>query len=319
MSDHEPALRISGLRTRYGNRNILNGLSLRVEPGSIYGLLGPNGAGKTTLIRAICGRVKPIGGTIDVDGIVNTERHALRKIGLVPQDIALYAHLTVRENLEVFGRLSGLSRRQVRVGVDWVSGAAHLENLMHDRIETLSGGWKRRVNIAAAILHNPSLLILDEPTVGVDVEARNGLHDLILELSHSGMGILLTTHDMEQAETLCSKVGFLLGGVLAPEGHPQQLVDETFQDYKEVILELRGSPSYLQFEQLQTAGWAPSNGGLSWSRFEQNRKISETHLAHDFVRQGLNVREVRVREPGLDSLFVHLTRNADREQVEGAA
>jgi ABC-2 type transport system ATP-binding protein len=319
MSDYQPALRISELRTRYGNRNVLNGLSLTIEPGSIYGLLGRNGAGKTTLIRAICGRVKSVGGTIDVDGIANTNRHALRKIGLVPQDIALYAHLTVRENLEVFGRLSGLSRQQVRDGVDWVSDAAHLGDRMHDRIEILSGGWKRRVNIAAAILHNPSLLILDEPTVGVDVDARNGLHELILGLSHAGMGILLTTHDMEQAETLCSKVGFLLGGILAPEGHPQHLVDETFRDFKEVILELRTSPSHPQFESLLTVGFAPSNGGLSWSRFEQNRKISANHLARDFESQGLNVREVRVREPGLDSLFVHLTRDAGHEQAEDAA
>jgi ABC-2 type transport system ATP-binding protein len=319
MSDYHPALKISGLRTRYGNRNVLNGLSLTIEPGSIYGLLGRNGAGKTTLIRAICGRVKSVGGTIGVDGIANTNRHALRKIGLVPQDIALYAHLTVRENLEVFGSLSGLSRQQVRDGINWVYDAAHLGDRMHDRIEILSGGWKRRVNIAAAILHNPSLLILDEPTVGVDVDARNGLHELILELSHAGMGILLTTHDMEQAETLCSKVGFLLGGVLAPEGRPQQLVDETFRDYKEVILELRTSPSLPQFESLLTVGFAPSNGGLCWSRFEESRKISANHLAHDFGRQGLNVREVRVREPGLNSLFVHLTRDAGHQQTENSA
>jgi ABC-2 type transport system ATP-binding protein len=319
MSNHEAALRVDGLHTQYGNRSILNGLSLTVEPGSIYGLLGRNGAGKTTLIRTICGRVRPISGSIHVDGIANTSGHALRRIGLVPQDIALYSHLTVKENLEVFGRLSGLSHKNMQKAVDWVHHATHLEGRMQDRIEILSGGWKRRVNIAAAVLHNPSLLILDEPTVGVDVDARNGIHELILELSHTGMGILLTTHDMEQAETLCSKVGFLLGGIVAPQGHPQQLIDETYHDYKELILELRSVPSDAQLGMLRASGLAPFNGSLGWSKFEQAREISVTHLANEFERQGLNVREVRVRDPGLDSLFVYLTRERDSDHTEGGA
>jgi ABC-2 type transport system ATP-binding protein len=319
MSDHDTALRIDELYTKYGNQNILNGLSLTVEPGSVYGLLGRNGAGKTTLIRTICGRLRPVSGSIHVDGISNTSGHALRKIGLVPQDIALYSHLTVKENLEVFGRLSGLSSKNMRSAVDWALDAIHLEGRMNDRIEILSGGWKRRVNIAAAILHSPSLLILDEPTVGVDVDARNELHELILELSHTGMGILLTTHDMEQAETLCSKVGFLLGGIVAPQGHPQQLIDETYHDYKELILELRSAPTEHQFGELQASGLASSNGSLSWSKFQQAGEISVTRLGQDFERQGLNVREVRVRDPGLDSLFVYLTRERDSDHIAGGA
>jgi ABC-2 type transport system ATP-binding protein len=319
MSDHDAALRIDELHTRYGNQKILNGLSLTVEPGSIYGLLGRNGAGKTTLIRTICGRVRPVSGSIHVDGIANTSGHALRRIGLVPQDIALYSHLTVKENLEVFGRLSGLSSKNMRNAVDWAYHATRLEGRMNDRIDILSGGWKRRVNIAAAILHNPSLLILDEPTVGVDVDARNELHELILELSHTGMGVLLTTHDMEQAETLCSKVGFLFGGIVSPQGHPQQLIDETYHDYKEMILELRSAPTEEQFGELQASGLASSNGSLSWSKFQQANEISVTRLGRDFERQGLNVREVRVRDPGLDSLFVYLTRERDSDHIEGGA
>ncbi len=319
MLERNAALRINGLHTQYGNRNVLNGVSLTVEASSIYGLLGRNGAGKTTLIRSICGRIKPVKGKILVDGIANTKAQALHKIGLVPQDIALYLHLTVKENLEVFGRLSGLSRKDARNAVDWVYQAAHLNGRMNDRIDILSGGWKRRVNIAAAILHNPSLLILDEPTVGVDIDARNALHELILELSHTGMGILLTTHDMEQAETLCSTVGFLFNGIVAPQGHPQHLLDETYQDCKEVVLELRHPPSHDQFEMLKASGLAPFNGNLSWSRFEPLENISSSHMAHDFQNQGLTVREVRVRDPGLDSLFVHLTQDHDPDIYLGAS
>jgi ABC-2 type transport system ATP-binding protein len=319
MTDPSTALSIAGLWTRYGKRNVLRDLSLEVGYGEIYGLLGPNGAGKTTLIRTICGRVAPVGGTIEIAGIRNNNRRALRQIGLVPQEIALYPHLTVRENLDVFGRLSGLSRGDTGRAIEWVSDAAQLESRMHDRVEILSGGWKRRANIAAAILHQPALLILDEPTVGVDVDARNGLHELILELSRTGMGVLLTTHDMEQAETLCSTVGFLRDGCVDPQGHPRQLIEEMYQDYKEIIVELRYALIADQSDILHHSGFAPSNGGLSWSRFSQPGKISTSELSVQLERSGIEVREIRVREPGLDSLFVHLSRGTDQSEMESAA
>ncbi len=313
------ALSISGLQTRYGARDVLRGIDLEIEFGEIYGLLGPNGAGKTTLIRTICDRITPVSGTVQIAGIANTKREALRQIGLVPQEIALYAHLTVKENLDVFGRLSGLSRKDTNDAIEWVSYAAHLDGRMQDRVEILSGGWKRRANIAAAILHRPALLILDEPTVGVDVDARNGLHELILELSRTGMGILLTTHDMEQAEILCSTVGFLRGGLVAPQGHPRQLVEELYHNYKEIIVELRNTPTPLQEVLLHNSGLVAFNNSLSWSKFEHPDNISTGHLAHDLEHHGINVREIRLREPGLDSLFVHLTREADHWVMESVA
>jgi ABC-2 type transport system ATP-binding protein len=313
------ALSITDLHTRYGERDVLRGLGLEVAFGEIYGLLGPNGAGKTTLIRTICGRITPLGGSVEIAGVANTDRTALRKIGLVPQEIALYGHLTVQENLDVFGRLSGLSRKDTHDAIDWVSQAAHLDGRMQDRVDILSGGWKRRVNIAAAILHRPALLILDEPTVGVDVDARNGLHELIMELSRTGMGILLTTHDMEQAEALCATVGFLRNGVVAPQGHPRQLVKDMYHDYKEIIVELRHAATPGQSSLLGGAGFEHSNGCMSWSKFEHPSKVSATRLAAELERSGMEVREVRLREPGLDSLFVQLTREADQWAMEDAA
>lgn len=319
MTHPGAALRIADLHTRYGERDVLRGLDVEVASGEIYGLLGPNGAGKTTLIRTICGRIKPFGGSIEIAGMANTERKALRQIGLVPQEIALYSHLTIHENLDVFGRLSGLSRKDTRDAIDWVSHAAHLDGRMDNRVEILSGGWKRRVNIAAAILHKPALLILDEPTVGVDVDARNGLHELIMELSRTGIGILLTTHDMEQAETLCATVGFLRNGVVAPQGHPRQLVEDMYHDYREIIVELRHTATPGQSSLLGGAGFEHSNGGMSWSKFEQPGKVATNRLAAELERSGMDVREIRLREPGLDSLFVHLTREADQWAMENAA
>lgn len=226
--DQIPILAVEGLEVRFGQRQVLRGLHLAIGPGEIFGLLGPNGAGKTTLIRTICGRVTPSAGSATIAGHRAGRRAALNHIGLVPQELALYMHLTVQENLVAFGRLSGLRRRDTNKAVAWALDAARLRERANDRVDILSGGWKRRVNIAAAILHNPSLLILDEPTVGVDVDARNELQDVIRDLSHSGMAVLLATHDLDQAETLCKTVGFLRDGVIDPLGTPRDLIGEVF-------------------------------------------------------------------------------------------
>ncbi len=318
MSEPPDALFVSGLRVRYGAREVLKGLDLQVGAGEIYGLLGPNGAGKTTLIRAICGRVRPLAGTISIAGSP-VSRKSLRQIGLVPQEIALYPHLTIGENLEVLGRLSGLSHKATSAAIGWASEAANLGGHLRDRVDILSGGWKRRANIAAAILHRPALLILDEPTVGVDVDARNALHDVILQLSHAGMGVLLTTHDLDQAETLCSAVGFLRSGIVAPQGEPRQLIESAFGAQKEIILELRQPPTTHQADLLAQSGFAPSNANLTWIMLGTASQNSAAELSAALNRAGMAVREIRFREPGLDSLFVRLAGWADPSAMEPAA
>lgn len=310
MSEHPAALVVSGLRIRYGHRDVLRGLDLHIAAGEIYGLLGPNGAGKTTLIRTICGRLRPVAGSATIAGYACGGRDALRRIGLVPQEIALYPHLTARENLEVFGRLSGLDFAATTAAIAWASEAAALIERLGERVDILSGGWKRRVNIAAAILHRPALLILDEPTVGVDVDARNGLHEVIQHLSRTGMAVLLATHDLDQAETICATVGFLRDGVVAPQGHPRILVDAAFNGQREIILELRQAPSSSQAGMLRQAGFALANGGLTWVSLSRASNESVSELSAACEQAGIAIREVRLREPGLDSLFVQLSRSA---------
>jgi len=299
-------LTIDALRVRYGRREVLKGLSLNVGKGEIYGLLGPNGAGKTTLIRTICGRIKPLSGDVVVAGH-SPGKVALRQIGLVPQEIALYAHMTVQENLQTFGQLSGMDRHKVGEAIEWAMEAADLKSRRNERIEILSGGWKRRVNITAAILHRPALLILDEPTVGVDVDARNGLHEVIKQLSQTGMAVLLATHDLDQAETICTNVGFLRNGVIAPQGHPRQLVDQTFGSRREIIIELRRHPLSEHAGLLQRAGFSAFNGGMSWVMLGDATDRTITELAASLVDAGIEAREVRSRAPGLDRLFLHLS------------
>jgi ABC-2 type transport system ATP-binding protein len=304
-------LDVTALTVRYREREVLRGLDLRIESGEIFGLLGPNGAGKTTLIRTICGRIRPRTGQVIVAGRPNRQRASLRQIGLVPQEIALYGHLTAHENLVAFGRLSGLSSRATREAIAWAAEATRLSTRLDERVEVLSGGWKRRVNIAAAILHHPQLLILDEPTVGVDVEARNELHEVIHTLSHSGMGVMIATHDLDQAETLCTNVGFLRDGVIAPRGTPRQLIEATFGDHKEIIVELRRPLSPDQRQVLTRSGFTAGNADMSWSILGDEGQNQAGEISARLARLDIDLREIRVREPGLDSLFVHLAQRRD--------
>jgi len=315
-----PILSVEHLEIRLGRREVLRGLDLSIAAGEIFGLLGPNGAGKTTLIRAICGRVTPRRGSVRIAGHPNTERAALNHVGLVPQELALYMHLTVKENLVAFGRLSGLSRADTKKAVAWAMQAARLGERAKERVDILSGGWKRRVNIAAAILHNPSLLILDEPTVGVDVDARNELHEVIKDLSHSGMAVLLATHDLDQAEILCSAVGFLRDGVIAPTGAPRELIARTFEGQKEIILELRRKLTTKQRDALLRSSFAPGASDMTWSVLGAADGSTSVGLAERLEKVGILVREIRIREPGLDSLFLHLVHQHGKvDQAPGPA
>ena len=301
MDNRSRPLSVEGLTVSYGQREVLSGLSVDLEEGDIFGLMGPNGAGKTTLIRAICGRVEPRSGSLRVGG--DTGKARLRHIGLAPQEIALYPYLTVRENLEVFGRLSGLSRQIVHERLPWASNATRVADRLDERVGLLSSGWKRRVNIAAAILHSPKLLILDEPTVGVDIEVRSHLNDVILELSGSGMAVLLATHDLDQAETLCNRVGFLRSGRLAVQGAPADLVREAFGGRKKIIIELRRPAGPQDLMLLKRIGFTPDPASRTWTLLRGDADHQVNHLGAALRKAGIDLREIRLREPGLDSLF----------------
>lgn len=302
-----PALQVEGLSVRYGQARVLNGLDLTIKPGEIYGLLGPNGAGKTTLVRTICGRIGPSAGHIRVAGQTNGKRQALRRIGLVPQEIALYPHLTARENLIAFGQLSGLSRRDCIDALRFAMRATHLEERADSFIHTLSGGWKRRANIAAALLHRPSLLILDEPTVGVDVDARNALHEVIRDLGRTGLAVLLATHDLDQAQSLCDRVGFLRGGAIAPSGRPDRLLRKAFGNDRMLIVDLFEHATQGTSTMLRRIGFQEHHSRLEWSRMIEASAQKQAALTRALHQTDLHIKEIRFREPGLDTLFLRLS------------
>jgi ABC-2 type transport system ATP-binding protein len=199
-------LRIEGLIKRFGPVTAVDGITLDLQSGESLGLLGPNGAGKSTLIRSIVGRVIPNAGTISVFGSAADSTEARLALGWVPQELALYSRLTSRENLESFGRYHGLSGVALRQAVEWCLTWAALLDRAEEPVANLSGGMKRRLNMAAGLVHQPKLILMDEPTVGVDPQSRNRIFEMIEELHREGTSMIYTTHYMEEAERLCDSI-----------------------------------------------------------------------------------------------------------------
>jgi ABC-2 type transport system ATP-binding protein len=308
-------LRCESLTKRFGDRTAVDGVGFAVAPGETYGLLGPNGAGKTTTISMLCGLLEPDAGTVHVGGDrMGTGRcEAKAHLGLVPQDIALYPDLTARENLSFFGRLQGLDRGLLRRRVDEVLELVGLADRAGDRVDGFSGGMKRRCNIAAALLHEPKLLVLDEPTVGVDPQSRAAILDRIAELQSSGMAVLYTTHYMEEAERLCDRIGIIDEGRIVAEGSRPELVEQV-GEHPIVRLTATGD----------LAGLAAALDGqphvVRAARAEDRLEVTVTDAARALVAviesaevHDVHVAGVEVVEPDLESVFLHLTGKALRD------
>lgn len=206
---------------------VVNDISISVERNEIFGLLGPNGAGKTTTISILCGLFPPTSGKVTIDGMPLDTQHAAIKqvVGVVPQDIALYPTLTARENLNFYGSMYGLSGKTLKEKISLWLDHFGLTEAANRRVSTYSGGMKRRVNLIAGILHDPKIVFLDEPTVGVDVQSRNVIIERLRELNRSGTTIIYTSHHMEEAEYFCTRVAIIDHGRIITQGPPQELVE----------------------------------------------------------------------------------------------
>jgi len=294
-------LRVEALKFSFPARPVLRGIDLAVQSGEIVALLGPNGAGKSTLIRCICNRLAPDSGSIWIN-----ERPLRRRLpapaplALVPQHVALYPHLTPEENIAVFARLAGLARVRVAAAVRRTAARCGLEPVAGQRCATLSGGWQRRVNIACALAHGPSLLILDEPTVGIDPPARAQIEDLLGMLAGDGLAILMTSHELDQLERLAHRVAFLNDGVIVEQGPPATVLERRFGGKLEARLRLAANTA-TNGVSLQHLGLAPRDPErIEWSGLlapEQARALSAR------LPEALEVGELRLRRPGLDALW----------------
>jgi ABC-2 type transport system ATP-binding protein len=220
-------LQVNRLSKRYGERVAVNAISFSIARGETVGLLGPNGAGKTTVIGMISGTSRPDGGEVSLGGLsLSQAANALkRRVGLVPQDLALYEELSAWANLQLFGGLYGLRAAELEPRATAALALVGLTDRSTDRVKTFSGGMKRRLNIAGALLHEPDLILLDEPTVGVDPQSRNAIFDNLEELKRRGKTLLYTTHYMEEAERLCDRVLIL--------DHGEILADDTVAHLKQ--------------------------------------------------------------------------------------
>jgi len=222
----------------------IDGISVKINQGEIFGLLGPNGAGKTTTISILCGLFAPTKGEVYIDGLsIRKDKEQIKSIiGIVPQDIALYPSLTAYENLRFIGRMYGLKGKILKERIGMYVELLGLEDSLRKKISTFSGGMKRRINLVAGLLHNPKIVILDEPTVGVDVQSRNLMVQYLYDLNKSGTTIIYTSHYLQEAECLCSRVAFMDNGKIITIGSPKELVCGApgCQTLEEVFLKLTG-------------------------------------------------------------------------------
>ena len=219
-----PALEVDGLVKRFGDLTAVDSVSLKVRAGECLGLLGPNGAGKSTLIRAMVGRVIQDSGRVMVMGQAAGSTEARLALGWVPQELSIYPRISCRENLSSFGRYYGLKGQTLKEAIAWCLHWAALEEKQNDVAKTLSGGMKRRLNMAAGMIHRPKVVLFDEPTVGVDPQSRNRIFEMIEALRDAGTAIVYTTHYMEEAERLCDRIAIIDRGKIIAEGTKEELV-----------------------------------------------------------------------------------------------
>jgi ABC-2 type transport system ATP-binding protein len=298
-----------GLCKRYGGLVAVDDVSFDIAPGETYGLLGPNGAGKTTAISIVAGVLTRDAGEVTVDGQQVSIRSAAGKerIGYVPQDVAVYPDLTGRENLRFFARMYGLRGAAARERIDEVLQTVGLAERAGDRVATYSGGMKRRINIAVGLLHRPRLLILDEPTVGVDPQSRNAILEAIEALSEQGLAVLYTTHYMEEAERLCDRLGIIDLGKLIAEGTPRALT-ALVGEHDRIRLAATGNLAAAgrALRELPTVRQV-TVGAAAIDLLDEDASTALPRILAAATAAGAVIQSVNVAEPDLEAVFLHLT------------
>ncbi len=308
-----PILEIEELRKRYGAATALNGVSLTVNAGELFGLLGPNGAGKTTLLSIVSGLLDADGGTVKVDGqrFTRHDRELRRLVGIGTQDLAVYPDLTARENVVFFGNLYGLERSHLAHRTEELLTAVGLHDRADHRAGTFSGGMKRRLNLAVAVVHSPKLLLLDEPTTGVDPQSRQLIFGIVKSLNAAGMTVVYTSHYMEEVQALCPRIAIVDGGqviacdtlahllTLRPSGIKLR-IDGVPQGFPDRVRSLTGVTSA-----------AMASDGVAIETTAVGPLLPK--LAEACRDAGLTPTSMEVTESTLERVFLHLTGHALRD------
>ncbi|WP_440951998.1 ABC transporter ATP-binding protein [Methanococcoides sp. FTZ1] len=308
MTD-DGVITVEGLSKQYDGFKAVDDVSFEIKRGEIFGLLGPNGAGKSTIISILCCLLEPTSGKVTIDGldVENNAADIKRIIGVVPQEISLYYTLTARENLAFYAKIYGLSGKEMKNRIDELLEMVGLTARADDRVEGYSGGMKRRINIAVALLHNPRILFLDEPSTGVDPQSRKRIYDTIRDLNRQGMTVLLTTHQMEDAEKLCHRIAIVDKGKLIA------------LDSLDGLLKMVGETDIVHV----TAKEIPTEAVDIIKKIDKVQKVSldegnmTIQLVHGrellagiidtLMDSGAKVESIQIKEPDLETLFLHLT------------
>lgn len=304
-----PVLEVRSLRKVFGDLIAVDGISFSVQEGEIYGFLGPNGAGKTTTISMICGLLRPTEGEILVEGIGIREnpREVKRRLGVVPQEVAVYEELSARQNLEFWGGIFGLGGAVLKGRVDALLEQVGLQDRAKEPVKNFSGGMKRRLNLALGLVHDPRLILLDEPTVGIDPQARRKILDIVKQVVKTGRTVLYTTHYLEEAEELCDRLAIIDHGRILAEGRVSDLKARLGDGS---LLTVQGgftgqalTAAAAKVEGLLPVEIADGKGMLMVGR--QGPGLGRT--LESLFAQGLTFEDIVVKEPNLQDLFLKLT------------
>jgi len=301
------ALEVADVRKSYAGNEALRGVTFRVRAGERIALLGPNGAGKTTLIRCISGRAEVSSGEVRLFGKKLGLPNATSQLGVVPQELAIYPDLSAKENLECFARLHGLRGRKLHDRVDWALHWIGLQDRASDLTAKFSGGMKRRVNIACGVMHSPGLLLLDEPTVGVDPQSRQRIFDMLDELNQVGTSILLTTHHLDEAEQRSDRIVIIDHGQVIADGTIDELLEQTIGKQKRVSLEVEGTVSKLP----DGLTLQPLTGRVVGAC--ENLADELPNWMESLAASGVRIVNLELQTPNLHHVFLHLTGRDLRE------
>ena len=299
-------LKIENLKKTYGKIEALKNINLEIEEGEFFGLLGPNGAGKTTLMNVIIGYLSADSGRIIFNNsTISTQSSSFKnQIGYVPQEISLYQELSAEQNLKIFGKLFKLNDSHLKAKIHEVLELVGLQDRIKDSVKDFSGGMKRRLNIAASLLHDPKLILCDEPTVGVDPQSRNAIFDLLQKLSNEGKTIIYTTHYMEEAERLCDRLAVIDYGEIRAIGDLSSLI--SLIDYKDKLRIIKNSESLKFLDQFKNLGEVIQNENII--DIIPSKEFSRlSKLFVEIEKIGLSEELLSIKRATLEDVFLHLT------------
>lgn len=301
-------LEVSNLVKNFGNVQALKGISFSINENEFFGLLGPNGAGKTTTINIISTILPPDSGSVTINGydLKKDPLNAKKMIGVVPQEIALYNELSAYENLLFWGGLYKLPSGLLKTKIDETLNLMGLSERKDDRIKTYSGGMKRRINIASALLHSPKILFMDEPTVGIDPQSRNLIFEVLEELHKNGMTIVYTTHYMEEAERLCDRIGIIDHGEIIARGTLDELRNTTNAN-ESIVIHFEESISGKKDELKKSLSNILDINENSIVISEKNSGKELPHILMQLNQLGFNIHQVEINKVNLETIFLNLT------------